>query len=222
MIIIVSACYHILYVLYFIYQTFKCSSLATNKILVIIVHFLNDLFLDVSVTVPEFNSILQKNNMDIVPGSQMHDHRECGEIHIDETYGEALGAKSNPTVTAQIDTEQIAEAGGTPEYDKQSSLTIVTNTDFDVALDLVEQEMNSVSIPSHHSSYIFDSPDNSEVLSSPSLHKISEKVFNIPAVPRKPSSGLRRLTKWWNQQKFKIIRLVTACCPCIKISSTQD
>lgn len=201
----------------FIHHVFRCSSLGANKILVFIIHFLNDLFLDISVPVRGFNSILLKNNMDIVPGSEVDDHSECGEIHIDDTHGEALGAKSDPSIMAQIDLDLT---DGTPENNKQSSTTTAKNADFDVTPESL------VSTISHHSSsnitvqqeasnlnYIFDSPSNSESLTCSSLQKISENIFSMPIATRKQSSCRQRIRKWWT-------RLLTVCCPCAKISST--
>lgn len=118
--------------------------------------------------------------------------------------------------------------------------------------------MPLVSTNSHHNSlnitgqqeapnlnFIFDSPYNSEILTSSSLHKISKSIFSMPT--RKPSSRLQRFRKGWNQQKFSIsfsfslvgrltkglkhnnprqnfsiTRLLTVCYPCAKISSTKD
>lgn len=167
-----------------------------------VAHFLNDFYLYVSATVPEFNRILQNNNLDIIPGTQMVNsyHSDFSGVQHLDTDGEALDPEADPKAIESCDIDEkvsftedpqsctvdnifnsdenrLVVSDSTPHDIRQASLTKAENTDLDVTRDAEEEKLSSALEASHHSSFDISNPQEVSnlhcVVDSPKKSEIS-------------------------------------------------
>lgn len=171
-------------------------------------------------SIREFNTILQQNELDLVPEIELVDsnndsYSERGDNADLKRYGETYKVEVDTVVLPEleiihdvneINQNEMAVCHADPIFEdnqphRQSSKNISG------------QEV----VPTF--GFIFDTPVSSIVSVSPAPHKISE-FHDVPVVSQYPPSTRRqKFRKWWNQKKASFMVFLTACCSCSRKDS---